>query len=112
MGTGGGSPGIALIFYRRHSGTLRSRWRRRPREPYGLSKVTLVGDRGWLTHARLRNEVEPAGYTGITPRRKATLRRVLEQQTVQRSLLDEPDWAEVESEDFPGERLIRCRHPL
>ena len=33
------------------------------REPYGRSKVTLVGDRGLLTHVRLRDEVEPAGYT-------------------------------------------------
>ena len=82
------------------------------RKPYGWSKVTLVGDRGRLTPARLRDEVEPAGYTGITARRKATLRRVMEQQNVPWSLLDEPDLAEVESEDFPGERLIRCRNPL
>ena len=27
-------------------------------------------------------------------------------------MFDEPDLAEVESEDFPGERLIQCRNPL
>ena len=74
--------------------------------------MTLVGGRGLLTHARLQREVEPSGYTWITARRKATLRRVLEQQNGPRSWLDEPDRAEVASEDFPGERLILCRHPL
>ena len=82
------------------------------REQYGLSKVTLVGDRGLLTHARLRDEVEPSGYTWITALRKATLRRVMENQNIQMSLFDEQDLAEVESEDFPGERLILCRNPL
>ena len=54
----------------------------------------------------------PAGCHWITALRKATLRRVMEQQNVPWSLFDEPDWAEVESEDFSGERLTRCRNPL
>ena len=74
--------------------------------------MTRVGDRGRLTHARLRDEVEPAGYHWITALRKSTLRRIVETPNVQRSLWDDPDRAEVESEDFPGERLILCRNPL
>ena len=36
------------------------------RERFGLSKVVLVGDRGMLTQARIREEVKPAGLDWIS----------------------------------------------
>ena len=40
------------------------------KERFGLSRVTIVGDRGLVTHARLTEEVRPAGYDWITGLRK------------------------------------------
>ena len=82
------------------------------RDLYGLSKVTLVGDRGLLTHARIRDEVAPAGYQWITALRKDMVRTLVEQEDVQPSLFDELDLAELESDDYPGERLMLCRNPI
>ena len=64
-----------------------------------VSKVTLVGDRGLLTHARLREEVEPSGYTWITALRKKTIRRLMQRQPLQLSLFDTQDLAEIDSDD-------------
>ena len=36
------------------------------RNRFGLSRIVLAGDRGMLTEARIRNEVEPAGLDWIS----------------------------------------------
>ena len=74
---------------------------------FGLSHAILVGDRGLLTSARLREEVRPAGYDWITALRKPAIRKLMKR--VQLSLFDETDLAEITSD---GERLIVCRNPL
>jgi len=80
---------------------------------FGLSEVVLVGDRGMITSARIREDPAPVdGLRWITALRAPAIRRLLDQGAVQRSLLDEVDLAEVTSEDYPGERLIVCRNPL
>ena len=82
------------------------------RNRFGLDKVTLVADRGLLTHARLTEEVKPAGYDWITALRKPAIRTLAQQDGFQLSLFDEKDLAEVTSDDYPGERLVVCRNPL
>lgn len=83
------------------------------RERFGLSEVVLVGDRGMITSARIREDLAPVDGLGwITALRAPAIRSLLDQGTVQRSLFDEVDLAEVTSEDYPGERLIVCRNPL
>ena len=82
------------------------------RRRFGLSKVVLVGDRGMLTEARIRQEVEPAGLDWISALRSAAIRRLVESGAVQMSLFDQTDLVEVHSEDYPGERLMVCRNPL
>ncbi len=83
------------------------------RERFGLSEVVLVGDRGMITSARIREDLAPIdGLRWITALRAPAIRRLLDQGTVQRSLFDEVDLAEVTSQDYPGERLIVCRNPL
>ena len=82
------------------------------RNRFGLDKVTLVADRGLLTHARLTEEVKPAGYDWITALRKPAIRKLAQQDGFQLSLFDEKDLAEVTSDDYPGERLVVCRNPL
>ena len=83
------------------------------RTRFGLQRVVLVGDRGMLTAARIREDL--AGVDGlrwITTLRAPTIRKLLAAGTVTPSLFDERDLAEVTSELFPGERLVVCRNPL
>ncbi len=83
------------------------------RERFGLERVVLVGDRGMLTDARIREELEPVeGLSWISALRAPAIQRLAAQETIQRSLFDEVDLAEVTSPDFPGERLVVCRNPL
>ena len=79
---------------------------------FGLARVVLVGDRGMLTSARIREDL--AGVEGlrwITSLRAPAIRKLIADKTVYPSLFDQRDLAEVQSDDFPGERLIVCRNP-
>lgn len=83
------------------------------RNRFGLSRLVLVGDRGMLTGARIREDLHGIdGLRWITTLRAPTIRKLLAAGQVTRSLFDERDLAEISSPDFPGERLIVCRNPL
>ena len=82
------------------------------RARFGLSKVVLVGDRGMLTEARIREEVKPAGLDWIGALRGPAIRKLVESGAVQLSLFDETDLVEVRTDAYPGERLMVCRNPL
>jgi transposase len=86
---------------------------RKLRERFHLRELVLVGDRGMLTAARIREELREAEGVGwITALRAPAIRKLAEGGTLQLSLFDEKDLAEVTSPDYPGERLIVCRNPL
>ena len=82
------------------------------RTRFGLSRVVLVGDRGMLTDARLREDVRPAGLDWISALRGPAIRSLVDAGAVQLSLFDEQDLVEVRTDAYPGERLIVCRNPL
>lgn len=83
------------------------------RERFQLERVVIVGDRGLITQARIREELEPVeGLEWISALRAPAIKKLVSQGDVQLSLFDEFDLAEVTSDDFPGERLIACRNPL
>ena len=83
------------------------------RERFGLRHVVLVGDRGMLTAARIREDLQGVdGLRWITSLRAPVIRKLVNAGTVAPSLFDERDLAEVTSDEFPGERLIVCRNPL
>ena len=84
----------------------------RIQERFGLRKMTVVGDRGMLTEARITDELRPRELDWITSLRAPTIRKLHEEGPLQFSLFDERDLAEITSPDFPGERLIACRNPL
>jgi Transposase DDE domain len=78
---------------------------------FGLSRIVLVGDRGMITTARLDEEVRPAGLDWITALRAPAIRALAEAGgPLQLDLFDERDLAEIESPDYPGERLVVCRN--
>ncbi len=80
---------------------------------FGLKRVVLVGDRGMLTGARIREDLQGIdGMRWITTLRAPAIRKLIAAGHVAQSLFDERDLAEISSPDFPGERLIVCRNPV
>jgi len=79
---------------------------------FDLDRVVLVGDRGMITAARLEETIKPAGLDWITALRVPAVRALAEAGTLQLSLFDKRDLAEITSPDYPGERLMVCRNPL
>ena len=82
------------------------------RERFGLSRVVLVGDRGMLTEARIREDVKPAGLDWISALRGPAIRKLVASGAIQPSLFDERDLVEVRADAHPDERLVVCRNPL
>src|SRR5919204_785728 len=79
---------------------------------FGISRMVLVGDRGMITSARIRDDLRPAGLDWITCLRAPAIKALAQDDgPLQLSLFDERDLAEISAPDlFPGERLIVCRN--
>jgi hypothetical protein len=83
------------------------------RHRFGLKRVVFVGDRGLITEARINEQLKNIeGLDWITALRAPQIRQLVEQEYLQLSLFDQQDLAEIQSPDYPGERLIACRNPL
>ncbi|WP_300607697.1 IS1634 family transposase [Trebonia sp.] len=82
------------------------------KDRFGIGKVVLVGDRGMLTAARLREDVRPAGLDWITALRAPQVKALVRDGDLQLTLFDTQDLAEITSPDFPGERLVACMNPF
>ena len=81
------------------------------KDRFGITKVVLVGDRGMLTAARLREDVRPAELDWITALRAPQVKALVRDGDLQLTLFDTQDLAEITSPDFPGERLVACKNP-
>jgi hypothetical protein len=84
----------------------------RVKDRFGIEKVVLVGDRGMLTAARLREDVRPAGLDWITALRAPQVKKLVRGGDLQLTLFDVQDLAEITSPEFPGERLVACKNPF
>ncbi len=82
------------------------------RRRFGRARLVVVGDRGLLTEARIRDELRPAGLDWISALRAPAIRELARQGAFQMSLFDHQDLAAITSPDYPGERLLLCRNPL
>lgn len=79
---------------------------------FGLERVVLVGDRGMLTQTQIDHLKTHPGIGWISALRTEKIRRLVEDQTIQPSLFDEQNLAEIHSDAFPDERLVACFNPL
>jgi hypothetical protein len=79
---------------------------------FGLSRVVIAGDRGMITSARIREDLQPNGLDWITSLRAPQIQALVAEGQLQLSLFDTRDLAEITAPDYPGERLIVCRNPL
>jgi len=82
------------------------------KDRFALSRVCLVGDRGMLTNARIRDELRPAQLDWISALRAPQIKALVEEGALQLSLFDEQDLLEISSPEFPGERLVCCHNPV
>ncbi len=82
------------------------------RRRFGLSRVVLVGDRGMLTAARIREDLAPHEELGwISALRAPAIRRLLRERRFDPEQVGDWQLARIESPDYPGERLLVCRNP-
>jgi transposase len=80
---------------------------------FGLKKVILVGDRGMLTSARIREDLTPhEGLQWISALKSVQIQNLLKGGALQLSFFDQRDMAEIQHPSFKGERLIACLNPL
>ena len=79
---------------------------------FGLERAVLVGDRGMLTQAQIDALREYPGLGWISALRFPAIRDLAEQGSLQLSLFDRQNLAEITSEAYPGERLVVCHNPL
>jgi transposase len=83
------------------------------RERFGIKRVVLVGDRGMITDARIRDELRPLdGVDWITALRNPAIEQLVERKSLQLGLFDDRDLAEITDPQYPDERLMVCRNPL
>jgi transposase len=83
------------------------------RERFGLKQVVVVGDRGMITAARIREDfTEDSGLKWITALRSTSIQKLVKDGALQVSLFDQVDMAEITHPDYPGERLVMCYNPV
>ncbi len=83
------------------------------RSRFCLDRLTMVGDRGMITSARIE-ALRSAGDLGWLTSLRAPQVAALAQEDgpAQLSLFDEADLASFTHPDYPAERLVACRNPL
>jgi transposase len=82
------------------------------REQFHLSRVVLVGDRGMLKQPKIDKLKEHSGLGWITALTSVAIQRLLAEGSLQLSLFDEKNLVEMQSPEYPGERLMACYNPL
>jgi hypothetical protein len=82
------------------------------KQRFGLTHVALAGDRGMITKARINDDLKPANLDWVTALRGPAIRALMTHGTIQPTLFDQTDMAEITSPDYPGERLIACHNPF
>ena len=89
----------------------------RIRQRFKIEQVTLVGDRGMLTSARIREDLKPNRLNWISALTSDDVKKLLKCHPTEDQPVLDPDAlvadevAEVISPDFPGERLMVCLNP-
>ena len=83
------------------------------KERFGIQQIAWVGDRGMITSARIETVLKPNGMDWISSVRAPQIALLAQEHgPFQPSLFDERNLLELDSEHFPGERLVVCRNPL
>ncbi len=82
------------------------------RRRFGFKTLVLVVDRGMVTKANLEALGAEAEIAWISALKAPQVRKLVKEGSLQLSLFDELNLAEIASEAYPKERLVVCRNPL
>ncbi|HEY2842674.1 MAG TPA: hypothetical protein VGJ09_03450, partial [Bryobacteraceae bacterium] len=83
------------------------------RQRFGLSDMVLIGDRGMITSARIREDLPAShGIQWISALRATQIQKLASGGQLQMSFFDQTDLVEIVHPDVPGERLVACFNPL
>jgi transposase len=82
------------------------------RKHFGLRRVVLVGDRGMLTQTQIDKLNDYPGLGWISALRSRAIRKLVNSGSLQMSLFDEKNLAEIHSPEFSDERLVACYNPI
>ena len=83
------------------------------RAQFGLRDAVLVGDRGMITSAHVREfQASDPSVQWISALRAKDIQGLLLKGDLQASLFEQDNLVEFASATFPGERLVACRNPL
>lgn len=82
------------------------------RKHFGLGRVVLVGDRGMLTQTQIDKLKDYPGLGWISALRSHAIRKLVNGGSLQMSLFDEKNLAEIYSPEFSEERLVACYNPI
>ena len=89
---------------------------RKIQDRFRVGRIALVGDRGMITAARIRQDLSPAGLDWISALRTVDIRKLLQTPKDHRAPLRPESLvadtvAEILSPHFPEERLLVCLNP-
>src|SRR5487761_865417 len=82
------------------------------KDRFGVADVVWVGVRGMITGAQVRQLQELTGLSWITALRAPSIQQLVDKGSIQLSLFDAQNLAEVTDPRYPGERLVVCHNPL
>jgi transposase len=82
------------------------------RRRFGLCRVVLVGDRGMLTQTQIGKLKDYPGLGWISALRSCAIRKLVNSGSLQMSLFDETNLAEIHAPEFLDERLVACYNPI
>jgi transposase len=82
------------------------------KDRFGVGDVIWVADRGMLTSAQVEQLQTVVGARWVTALRSSAIRQLVAADSIQLSLFDTQNLAEVTDPRYPGERLIVCHNPL
>jgi len=78
---------------------------------FSIEEFVLVGDRGMISQKQINELKQKDGIDWITALRSVTIRKLVEDGSIQPGLFDERNLFELIHPDFPEERLVACRNP-
>jgi transposase len=83
----------------------------RLRSSFGIERMVMVGDRGMISSKAIAELRQSPGVDWITALKSVSIRALVEQGQLQLGLFDERNLVEIDSPEYPGERLVACRNP-
>jgi hypothetical protein len=78
---------------------------------FGLTEITVVGDRGMLTSTHIEAFSEREGIHWVGALKSGAIQKLVSSDALQLELFDEQNLFEFQDDEFPGQRLIACRNP-